>query len=151
MVHVLCFGNLLHGDDGFGVHVCRRLEERLTTQVARLFEVGLRSLDALPLFDGCRKAILVDALRDTERAPGSLHVLRQEEIPADATASGHACGVAWLMQALAATRSAPPEVIMVAAVVDRIEPFSNLLSPALASQVDLAADRVLDLLKRGHE
>ena len=64
MQHIICFGNLWQGDDGFGIHVFRRLKEGcvLPRQV-KVFEGGVAGLQALPYFEGCRKAIVVDALR----------------------------------------------------------------------------------------
>ncbi len=62
MVHVVCFGNVWQGDDGFGIHVFRRLCGRrsLPPQV-KVFEAGTAGLDALVYFDNCRKAVIVEA------------------------------------------------------------------------------------------
>ena len=61
MLHVICFGNLWEGDDGFGIHVFRRLNERpgLPRQV-RLFDAGIAGLGALGYFERCQKAAIVD-------------------------------------------------------------------------------------------
>ena len=147
MVHILCFGNSLHGDDGFGIAVCRCLEEHMSSQAVRLFEVGLRGIDALTLFDGCQEAILVDALDTPGVTPGTLQVLSGDALPVTAE-TGHGCGVAWLLQALAVTHRPPQKVTLIGAVIDRLTPFSTRLSPALAAQVGAAADIVLSLLPK---
>ena len=67
MRHVICFGNELHGDDGFGAAVHRRLAAMPLPADARLFEAGTRGLDALGLFEGCAEAILVDAAEPAGR------------------------------------------------------------------------------------
>ena len=42
MQHIICFGNVLHGDDGFGIHVLRRLKVCLS--VGELSNVEIQSL-----------------------------------------------------------------------------------------------------------
>lgn len=144
MVHVLCFGNLWRGDDGFGIHVGRRLQAMADAKALRVFEVGLRGLDALPLFERCEAAILVDALHAPDLPAGTLQVVPAAEVAADPGADSHAAGVGFLLNALAATRPAPPPVILVGAVAERIAPFTAELSPALAGAVDAAAQVVVD-------
>jgi hydrogenase maturation protease len=57
-VRVVCFGNPWHGDDGFGLHVLRRLPGEVDA-----FDAGTAGLDALPYLESCAKAVLVDAVR----------------------------------------------------------------------------------------
>lgn len=61
-LHILCFGNLLQGDDGFGVHVFQRLSRVELGPDVRIFDAGLAGFGALTYFDGCSEAIVVDAL-----------------------------------------------------------------------------------------
>lgn len=150
MTRILCFGNPWQGDDGFGIHVYRRLRNappRENTQ-DRLFEVGLRGLDALPLFDGCKTVILVDALRDAEFPAGTVRILSADDIahddaPHGAGACGHGLGVNFLLRALAATHPDPPEVTLIGAVADRIVPFTETLSPALRNAMEPVLDEIL--------
>jgi hydrogenase maturation protease len=90
-MRVVCFGNVLHGDDGFGQHVLRRLHER--GDVAAV-DAGTAGLSALPYFEGCVKAVLVDAVRTGARI-GTVHRL----VPSDLESPGgemslHDLGVA---------------------------------------------------------
>ena len=63
MLHIVCFGNLWQGDDGFGIHVFRRLcEMRLPSQV-KVFDAGTAGLSALEYFENCRKVVIVDAMK----------------------------------------------------------------------------------------
>ena len=80
MLHVICFGNLWQGDDGFGIHVFRRLRERpgLPRQV-KLFDAGIAGLGALGYFEGCRKAVIVDALKTGGRV-GRVRRLRLDDL-----------------------------------------------------------------------
>ena len=63
-IHVLCFGNLLQGDDGFGIHVYRRLCAEALPPCVRVFDAGIAGLSALAHFDGCERAVVVYALAD---------------------------------------------------------------------------------------
>lgn len=146
MRHILCFGNLWQGDDGFGIHVCRRLQAVPAAAGVRVFEVGLRSLDALPLFDGCREAILVDALCDPSLAAGTLCRLPAAQLAEAPAACSHGFGVGYLLRALAATHRQPPPATLVGAVIDRLQPFSDVLSAPLRPAVDGALALIGELL-----
>ncbi|HEY6382905.1 MAG TPA: hydrogenase maturation protease, partial [Pseudolabrys sp.] len=64
MVHVICFGNLWQGADGFGVRVFQRLSDRSDWPAhIKIFEAGTAGLAALDYFEGCRKVVIVDALK----------------------------------------------------------------------------------------
>jgi len=62
--------NLWQGDDGFGVRVYQRLRSRRDWAAhVKIFEAGTAGLAALGYFEGCRKAVIVDALKTGEIAP----------------------------------------------------------------------------------
>ena len=51
MLHVVCFGNVWQGDDGFGMHVFRRLcEMRGLPPQVKVFDAGTAGLSALDVF-----------------------------------------------------------------------------------------------------
>lgn len=71
-------GNLLRGDDGFGVEVVRRLRQRgdLPTGV-RIIEVGIGGMSLVQeLFDGYDVVLIIDAV-DRGGAPGTVYLLEQ--------------------------------------------------------------------------
>lgn len=79
---VLGIGNLLWADEGFGI---RSLEElhadwRFRPGV-RLLDGGTQGLYLLPYVEGCRKLLIFDAV-DYGLAPGTLKVVRDDEVPA---------------------------------------------------------------------
>ena len=141
MVHVICFGNPFHGDDGFGTHVFRRLAEPGgLPPTARLFEAGTSGLTALAFFAGCRKAVLVDALMGGG-AVGEVRRLLPEEVgPPGPEFSVHNLGVAHLLAALpiAFEDRQLPEVVIVAAEVEAIQPFTDRLGLPLQATIDRA-------------
>lgn len=150
MVHVLCFGNLLHGDDGFGIHVHRLLAARLDPLRTRLIEVGVRGIDALGLLHTPSHVVLVDALRDPEMEPGTVCVIDGNRVEADTSAPLHGGDAAWLMQAMRASLRPVPTMTLVGAVVGAILPFEARLSSNLASRLELVADQVERLVREFH-
>jgi hydrogenase maturation protease len=138
--HVVCFGNALHGDDGFGLHVHRRLQREALPAGARLFEAGTAGLDALGYFEDCTRAVIVDAIGGSGR-PGAVHCLAGSDLaPAGGELSLHDFGIASVLAALTCER---PEIVVIGAEVGDVRPFTDGLSPPLAAAVDEAARLVL--------
>jgi len=68
-------GNVLLGDDGFGVAAVRTLARRSLPEGVVVMDAGIRGLDlTYALMDGCDAAILLDASA-RGGAPGTLYVL----------------------------------------------------------------------------
>jgi hydrogenase maturation protease len=138
MRHLICFGNDLHGDDGFGTAVYRRLATLERPAGWHLFDAGTRGLDALALFQGCGEVILVDAAAPAGH-PGRLAWPLPEEIAVESALPGHGSGVGYLLQALAALESAPPRLRILTAEMTAVTPFRSGLSPAVTLAVEQAA------------
>ena len=141
MLHVICFGNLWQGDDGFGIHVFRRLRERpgLPRQV-KLFDAGIAGLGALGYFEGCRKAVIVDALKTGSRV-GRIRRLRADDlVPPGPELSLHGFGVAHLLTALPAVLGgrALPEMVLIGASIGELRRFRDELTPPLRAAIDKA-------------
>ena len=146
MIHVLCFGNELHGDDGFGIHVGRALANRAAPDRARVFEVGTRGIDALALTEGCSRVVLVDALRDSSDRPGTLRRLDARELEPDCATLSHDAPVAWLVRAMHSATPFPPAITLIGAVSGGIRTFEPGLSAPVAACVPEATRRVLELI-----
>lgn len=145
-LHVICFGNELHADDGFGPAVHARLAHTPLPPHVRLMRADLAGLAAINCFDGCAEAIIVDALRGFG-PPGSLHELDAAAITADAArdeapAGFHGAGVGQLLQLLPAALAHVPPIHLIGAEVARLAAFAPGLSPAVAGAVEAAASRV---------
>lgn len=81
---VACVGNVLRGDDGFGVAVARRLAEGGGVPGADLIETGIGGMSLVQrLMDGYSALVLVDAV-DQDAAPGTLFVLEPDPPVLDA-------------------------------------------------------------------
>ncbi len=71
---IVGFGNVLLGDDGFGVEVVRRLAATDLPAHVHLLDVGIGGIHCvLQLMEGFDAIIVVDAVRHGE-PPGTLYV-----------------------------------------------------------------------------
>lgn len=142
MRHLICFGNELHGDDGFGPAVCRQLSAMHLPDNVRVFEAGTRGLDALGLFDDCDEAILVDA-REPNGQPGKLTFPDRSEVAKDHHLPGHGAGLGYLLSALDSLGQSP-KIRIVAAEAESVAPFQIGLSTSVA----LAVSQTVNLVQQ---
>ncbi len=140
-LRILCFGNPLHGDDGFGPAVALALGRRNPPKGVRVLECGTRGLDALGYFEDCPRVILVDAmLGDT---PGRLRTLKAAEVPLEANgAGGHGAGLGYLLAAVGETLDTPPVISLVVAEIAGSAAFTPGLSLPVAAAVGEAVDLI---------
>ena len=147
MQHIICFGNLWQGDDGFGIHVFRRLKDGVVLpKSVRLCEGGVAGLNALAHFEGCRKAIIVDGLKSAWGV-GTVHRLGMTDLrDPELEFSLHSFGLNHLLRALPIylNRAAVPVIVVIGAEVVPNGRFSDRLSAAVAASVDEAINRILD-------
>ncbi|MET0644139.1 MAG: hydrogenase maturation protease [Candidatus Binatia bacterium] len=147
MQHIICLGNLWLGDDGFGIHVFRRLNEGcLLPGDVRVIDGGVAGLQALPCFEGCRKAIVVDALTSAGKV-GSVHRLELEDLcDPEAEFSLHNLGVNHLLKALPIYlgEAAVPNIVVIGAEVDITLRLSDRLTPLVAASVNETVRRIID-------
>ncbi|HSH37298.1 MAG TPA: hydrogenase maturation protease [Chthoniobacterales bacterium] len=72
-------GNVLRGDDAFGIEVLRRLQEAPAMQGVRFFESGIAGISLVQeLMDDYDALLIIDAL-DRGAEPGRLFVLQPDE------------------------------------------------------------------------
>jgi len=145
MQHIICFGNLWQGDDGFGIHVFRRLKGRVLPKSVRVFEGGVAGLNALAYFEGCRKAIIVDGLKSAGEV-GSLHRFGMTDLSdPDPEFSLHSFGLNHLLRALSFCQNgtAVPVIVVIGAVIAPNGRISDSLSAPVAASVHGAINRIL--------
>ncbi len=146
MRHVICFGNELHGDDGFGVRVYEQLMGLHWPDDVELFSAGIAGLNALRLLEDCRQAILVDALSNCGRR-GYVYLLRPEELAASLhPPTGHGLGIRYLLEALKIVRSPPPDISIVGVEIGTATPFAPGLSDATERAVAEAVGMIRSIL-----
>jgi hydrogenase maturation protease len=77
-VLIACIGNIFLGDDGFGVEVARRLENRAFPEGVQVKDFGIRGFDlAFALMDPWDQVVLVDAM-EHGRAPGDVSIIQPD-------------------------------------------------------------------------
>ena len=147
MLHIICFGNLWQGDDGLGMHVFQRLGAwRSLPPQARVFDAGTAGLSALSYFDNCSKVVIVDAIQ-TGGQIGSVHRLHGADLDLpDQEFSLHGIGVNHLLTVLPVVfeGSTMPEVVVIAAEIGAIHPFTDTLTPP----VEAAVEKVIRLIHK---
>lgn len=140
---ILGVGNLLHGDDGVGVHVAQALLDRGCPEGVEVLDGGVAPLDALATVGPVRRLIIVDAADLGER-PGTIRKLSREDIQrtADEDISLHDLDLLWALNVLRVTDREPPELMVIGVQPQSLE-WSTELSPAVASRLEDVISEVL--------
>ena len=75
---IACIGNIFFGDDGFGVAVAQRLQNRQYPAGVQAIDFGIRGIElAYTLLDGYDAVVLVDAV-PRGGTPGTLYVIEPD-------------------------------------------------------------------------
>lgn len=146
--HIVCFGNELHGDDGFGPAVYEHLLAIGLPSGTRLFRADVSGISATRCFEACDRAIVIDALRGYG-TPGSLHQLDGGLATVEAPAGSHGAGVGALLELLPAMLPCPPRITIIGTEIERAQSFSPGLSTTVAATVPRVADLALQLVRNG--
>jgi hydrogenase maturation protease len=139
---VLGIGNILLSDEGFGVHVVRRLKQAKLPANVRIEEGGVGGFNLLGSLEGVDKLLVVDVMW-MNTPPGELHVIDPEQElkePGKQIVSFHQIGVLELVQ-LGRLIGNNPKVTYVVTRPEKMN-WSTELSPSLQSAVDKAVDLI---------
>jgi hydrogenase maturation protease len=151
-IMVLGVGNVLHGDDGFGIHVINALAQRGSeagTTHVNFRDGGTIGLALLPEIENSSALIVVDAA-EIGAAPGTVRVLLGQEM--DRQLSGpkrtvHEVSLSDLMSAAALTGRKPERRALVA-----VQPASTdwQLEPTteIRSVIPKACEAIFNLIER---
>ena len=149
-------GNLLRGDDGFGIEVIKRLEAiRHELPVGTdIYEAGIGGIALVQeLMNGYDALILVDAI-DKKAEPGSLFVVEpsvdQNEIDDlslhQSMVDMHYADPSKVLMLAAALNVCPPKVFLVGCQPEYVEDAIEGLRPPVERAVPLAVQEVLSLI-----
>ena len=155
---VACVGNVLRGDDGFGVAVAERLAEDGSLPASvDLVETGIGGLGIVhQLLDGAGydQLIVVDAV-DRGEPPGTVFVL-EPQVPEPSTlgldewrarfTNLHLAEPGRVFLLARALGVLPERVLLVGCQPRSCEELGQALSQPVASAVDIAAQRVRQLV-----
>lgn len=136
---VLGLGNLVHSDDGVGVHAIQRLQQdsRVPSEVV-LTDGGTQGLSLLPHISGFQRLLVIDAV-DVGQTPGTLIRLEGkalEKLPGKP--SVHQLGFEDLMVALKLLGESPEEIVVIG-----VQPQSTDWSAELTPPVRESLDELL--------
>lgn len=139
---VLGLGNLVHSDDGLGVHAIQQLQRdpRVPSHVV-LMDGGTQGLALLPHISAFERVIVIDAL-DVGEPPGTLVRLEGDALRhLPGKASVHQLGFADLLVALELLGESPEQIVLFG-----IQPLSIDWGTELTAPVRAALQRIPDLV-----
>lgn len=140
---ILGVGNIIMGDEGFGVHVARRLKETELPVNVRIEEGGVGGFNLLGSLEGVGRLIVVDIMM-TDKPPGELLFFKPGpglSEPGKRIISFHQVGVLELVQ-MWGLLGYEPEIFFLVTRPEKLE-WGMELSPI----VQLAAEKAFRLLK----
>ena len=144
---VLGLGNLVHADDGAGVHAIQALssDPRVPPGVV-LLDGGTQGLSLLHHISGVLRLLVIDAI-DAGAPAGTVLVFEGKALRGlPGRASVHSLGFADMMIALELLGETPPEVVVIGVQPASVEWGAELTEP-VAKALPRLIDNVLSLLK----
>ncbi len=139
---VLGLGNLLHSDDGLGVHAIQTLllDPRIPSDVV-LMDGGTQGLALLSHISPFQRLLVIDAL-DVGEPPGTMVRIEGEALRnLPGKASVHQLGFSDLLVALELLGDLPEEIVLLG-----VQPLSTAWSTELTTPVRTALDQLPDFV-----
>ena len=153
---IVGLGNPILGDDGVGWRIVERLNAELSDPAFKTPGVDMECLavGGLSLMEhliGYDRVILVDALNTGQNPQGSVFTFPLEDLPNRAIGHLSSAHDTTIQNAIQVGRSMgahlPQEITIVAVEAVNVYEFSEELTPPVAAAVDVAVQKVLELLQ----
>jgi hydrogenase maturation protease len=148
---VLGIGNLIAGDDGFGIHALRELQERVgagtAPGLAEFVDGGVLGLDLLTVVEAAECLLVLDVV-DAGLEPGAIVELSVDQIaaPRSGRLSVHQVAFNDLM-ALARLRCRLPRDFVLLGVQPASTATSDQLTPRVLAALPPIVERSLQILR----
>ena len=142
---VLGVGNILLTDEAIGVRIVEALEQRyVLPDFVDVLDGGTAGMELLGDMANRDHLIIADAIVSKKNTPGTMMVLRDEEIPALFTnkISPHQLGLADVLSALRFTGEFPKKLTLVGIIPESLERISELRN--LLNEKGLTTDIEVD-------
>lgn len=154
LIRIICLGNPLHGDDGFGFHVFQCLKQKTLPENVELIDGRTAGLALLPLFKNCERIIVVDVISNIEATnneqikSGEIVVIRelQEKLEQSHLQFEHGGSLVELIAMLPVYQQSIPHIDFVGVVGENDRFYDQTLGAKLLAQVNPVVDEILALL-----
>jgi hydrogenase maturation protease len=149
-ITILGVGNILFGDEGFGVKVLERLARHYSfPDHVQLVDGGVLGVGLMGLIADTDVLIVVDAVRNRQPA-GTLYRLQDQDIPQRilAKTSMHQVDLPEVLALCAAIDKQPATMVVVGVEPEDMTTMSLELTPTVRARVDDAMAMVLTELKQ---
>ena len=143
------FGNVLRGDDGFGVEVLRRLGERgVASDSVELLDVGTGGIRlAQELITPYDRLIIIDAAT-RGGVPGTVYSLVVDGVKPTREIDMHTAVPSRALEVAQAFGPLPREIYLVGCEPESVDELTTDFTPCVAAAMDEAMSRVEALLAR---
>lgn len=135
---ILCFGNPLAGDDGFGQAVHAALSQRRLPPGVQACGLPVRGWDALDAFADCDEAIIVDIVESSCEAAGTVTWFEPAALVDDNRRGEHTLGLAGILRLLPTRLPTLPDIRILGVVPAAVGPCLPYLSAPVAAAVPRA-------------
>lgn len=150
-IGILGVGNLIVGDEGFGVHAIRYLEENYQfPDNVLLQDGGTAGIYMSPFLEECDPVFVIDVV-DIDAEPGSMHYYSNEDVKAGKLStrmSPHQLGLLEVLE-ICKLRDAAPEKVefycVVPKTLDTTIELSDVVAPRVKEIADIVLQRLADL------
>ena len=147
-IGILGIGNLIVGDEGFGVHAVRYLEENYEfPDTVLIRDGGTAGIYMSPFLEECDPVLVIDVV-DIDAEPGSMHYYSNDDVKAGKIStrmSPHQLGLLEILE-ICKLRDAAPETLEFYCVVPKELNTSTELSDVVAPRVKEICEIVLKRL-----
>ena len=147
---IIGLGNPLLRDDSIGLRVAQELRVQLADQpeieIREDYWGGLRLMESMIGYD---RVIIVDGIQ-TEKEPGTIHLLSANDIPTQRSASAHDVNLPTALEFGRRAGAQLPlenEIILIGIEVADVQTFDETLSPELERTLPYAVEVVLSIME----
>jgi len=144
---IIGIGNILHKDDGVGVHLVNLLAEKRPELAASadIVDGGTAGFDLLPILSGRSRIVIVDALRADDR-PGSIYRIPSAFIGGSGSElSLHESGVRKMLDMLY-VMGEDPDIELLGIVAEDITSLEIGLSESLENALPRAVEELVKII-----
>ena len=145
---VMGLGNLLLGDEGFGIHALQEIQQRLENRASvEWVDGGVLGLSLLPLVEECSHLLVLDVI-DAGMDPGRMVELPKAQIPLYAAMklSEHQLSFEEVL-GLAQVREKLPEHLHILGIQPASLDFGVEISPQARQSLPQVIQRAQDILQ----